>query len=180
MLPQEIIRKKRNGEALDAAEIRFFVDGLSDSSIAAEQVSALAMAVFFRSMDFTETAELTRAMARSGNVIDWAGQGIEGLVVDKHSTGGVGDKVSLILAPLVAACGAYVPMISGRGLGHTGGTLDKLDSIPGYNTAPGLEAFKRVVASVGCAIIGQTPELAPADRRFYSIRDVTAASSPHR
>ena len=175
MLPQEIIRKKRNGEALDAAEIRFFVDGLSDGSIAAEQVSALAMAVFFRSMDFTETAELTRAMAQSGSVIDWAGEGIEALVVDKHSTGGVGDKVSLILASLVAACGAYVPMISGRGLGHTGGTLDKLDSIPGYNTAPGLEAFKRVVASVGCAIIGQTPELAPADRRFYAIRDVTAS-----
>ncbi|MDE0511400.1 MAG: thymidine phosphorylase [Gammaproteobacteria bacterium] len=175
MLPQEIIRKKRNGEALDAAEIRFFVDGLSDGSIAAEQVSALAMAVYFQSMDFAETAELTRAMARSGNVIDWAGEGIEGLAVDKHSTGGVGDKVSLILAPLVAACGTYVPMISGRGLGHTGGTLDKLDSIPGYNTAPGLEAFKRVVASVGCAIIGQTPELAPADRRFYAIRDVTAS-----
>ncbi|MDE0156833.1 MAG: thymidine phosphorylase [Gammaproteobacteria bacterium] len=175
MLPQEIIRKKRNGEALDAAEIQFFVDGLSDGSIAAEQVSALAMAVYFQSMDFAETAELTRAMARSGNVIDWAGEGIEGLAVDKHSTGGVGDKVSLILAPLVAACGTYVPMISGRGLGHTGGTLDKLDSIPGYNTAPGLEAFKRVVASVGCAIIGQTPELAPADRRFYAIRDVTAS-----
>ena len=175
MLPQEIIRKKRNGEALDAAEIRFFVEGMSDGSIAAEQVSALAMAVYFQSMDAVETAELTRAMARSGNVIDWAGEGIEGLAVDKHSTGGVGDKVSLILVPLVAACGTYVPMISGRGLGHTGGTLDKLDSIPGYNTAPGLEAFKRVVASVGCAIIGQTPELAPADRRFYAIRDVTAS-----
>ena len=174
MLPQEIIRKKRNGEALDAAEIRFFVDGLSDGSIAAEQVSALAMAVYFQSMDAAETAELTRAMTHSGNVIDWAGEGIEGRVVDKHSTGGVGDKVSLMLAPMVAACGACVPMISGRGLGHTGGTLDKLDSIPGYNTAPDLDSFKRVVASVGCAIIGQTPELAPADRRFYAIRDVTA------
>ena len=176
MLPQEIIRKKRNGEALNADEIRFFVDGLSDGSIAAEQVSALAMAVYFQSMDFAETAELTRAMAHSGSVIDWAGEGIDGLVVDKHSTGGVGDKVSLILAPLVAACGAYVPMISGRGLGHTGGTLDKLDSIPGYNTAPGLDVFKQVVGSVGCAIIGQTPELAPADRRFYAIRDVTASA----
>ena len=174
MLPQEIIRKKRNGELLTPDEIRYFVNGLCDGSIAAEQVSALAMAVYFQSMDFTETAELTQAMAHSGSVIDWAGEGIEGLVVDKHSTGGVGDKVSLILAPLVAACGAYVPMISGRGLGHTGGTLDKLDSIPGYDTAPGLDVFKRVVGSAGCAIIGQTPELAPADRRFYSIRDVTA------
>ena len=175
MLPQEIIRKKRNGGALAPDEIRFFVNGLCDGSVAAEQVSALAMAVYFQSMDFAETAELTRAMAHSGSVIDWAGEGIEGLVVDKHSTGGVGDKVSLILAPLVAACGAYVPMISGRGLGHTGGTLDKLDSIPGYNTAPGLDVFKQVVGSVGCAIIGQTPELAPADRRFYAIRDVTAS-----
>lgn len=175
MLPQEIIRKKRNGGALAPDEIRLFVNGLCDGSVAAEQVSALAMAVYFQSMDFAETAELTRAMAHSGSVIDWAGEGIEGLVVDKHSTGGVGDKVSLILAPLVAACGAYVPMISGRGLGHTGGTLDKLDSIPGYNTAPGLDVFKQVVSSVGCAIIGQTPELAPADRRFYAIRDVTAS-----
>ena len=174
MLPQEIIRKKRNGEALAPDEIRFFVNGLCDDSIATEQISALAMAVCFQSMDFTETAELTRAMAHSGSVIDWAGEGIETLVVDKHSTGGVGDKASLILAPLVAACGAYVPMISGRGLGHTGGTLDKLDSIPHYDTMPDLDAFKRVVGSVGCAIIGQTPELAPADRRFYSIRDVTA------
>ncbi len=174
MLPQEIIRKKRNGEALTPAEIRFFVNGLADGSMASEQISALAMAIYFQSMNFTETGELTRAMAASGNVIDWAGEGIDRLVVDKHSTGGVGDKVSLILAPLVAACGACIPMISGRGLGHTGGTLDKLDSIPGYDTAPGLDVFKRVVASVGCAIIGQTAELAPADRRFYSIRDVTA------
>lgn len=175
MLPQEIIRKKRNGETLTPGEIRFFVNGLCDGSVSAEQVSALAMAVYFQSMDFAETAELTRVMAHSGSVISWAGEGTEGLVVDKHSTGGVGDKVSLVLAPLVAACGAYVPMISGRGLGHTGGTLDKLDSIPGYDTAPGLDVFKQVVGSVGCAIIGQTPELAPADRRFYAIRDVTAS-----
>ena len=174
MLPQEIIRKKRKGQTLTPAEIKFFVNGLADGTIAPEQVSALAMAVCFQSMDFAETADLTRTMAHSGSVIDWSEEGIEGLVVDKHSTGGVGDKVSLILAPLVAACGVYVPMISGRGLGHTGGTLDKLDSIPGYNTTPGLDVFKRVVGSVGCAIIGQTPELAPADRRFYSIRDVTA------
>ena len=174
MLPQEIIRKKRNGEALTPAEIGFFVNGLADGSIASEQISALAMAICFQSMNFAETGELTRAMAASGSVLDWVAEGIDGLVVDKHSTGGVGDKVSLILAPLVAACGAYVPMISGRGLGHTGGTLDKLDSIPGYDTAPGLDVFKRTVRSVGCAIIGQTAELAPADRRFYSIRDVTA------
>ena len=174
MLPQEIIRKKRNGEALTPAEIGFFVNGLADGTIASEQISALAMAICFQSMNFAETGELTRAMAASGSVLDWAAEGIDGLVVDKHSTGGVGDKVSLILAPLVAACGAYVPMISGRGLGHTGGTLDKLDSIPGYDTAPGLDVFKRTVRSVGCAIIGQTAELAPADRRFYSIRDVTA------
>ena len=174
MLPQEIIRKKRNGEALTPAEIGFFVNGLADGSIASEQISALAMAICFQSMNFAETGELTRAMANSGSVLDWAAEGIDRLVVDKHSTGGVGDKVSLILAPLVAACGAYIPMISGRGLGHTGGTLDKLDSIPGYNTVPGLDIFKRTVRSVGCAIIGQTAELAPADRRFYSIRDVTA------
>ena len=132
------------------------------------------MAICFQSMNFTETAELTRAMATSGSVLDWTAEGIDRLIVDKHSTGGVGDKVSLILAPLVAACGAYIPMISGRGLGHTGGTLDKLDSIPGYDSAPSLDVFKRTVRSVGCAIIGQTAELAPADRRFYSIRDVTA------
>ena len=174
MLPQEIIRKKRNGEPLSVDETRFFVDGLSDGSIPAEQVSALAMAVYFQSMDAAETAELTRAMAHSGSVIDWRGEGIADRVVDKHSTGGVGDKVSLMLAPMVAACGAYVPMVSGRGLGHTGGTLDKLDSIPGYDTTPGLATFKRVVAAVGCAVIGQTPELAPADRRLYAIRDVTA------
>ena len=174
MLPQEIIRKKRNGEVLTPAEISFFVSGLADGSIASEQISALAMAICFQSMNFAETAELTRAMANSGSVLDWAAEGIDRLVVDKHSTGGVGDKVSLILAPLVAACGAYIPMISGRGLGHTGGTLDKLDSIPGYDTAPSLDVFKRTVRSVGCAIIGQTAELAPADRRFYSIRDVTA------
>ena len=131
MLPQEIIRKKRDGKALSVDEIRFFVNGLCDDSISAEQVSALAMAVYFQSMDAGETAGLTQAMARSGSVVDWVGEGIETRVVDKHSTGGVGDKVSLMLAPMAAACGVYVPMISGRGLGHTGGTLDKLDSIPG-------------------------------------------------
>src|SRR5918995_1785592 len=128
------------------------------------------MAVFFRDLDDPERVALTRAMTRSGTVLEWE----DGPVLDKHSTGGVGDKVSLLLAPILAACGAKVPMISGRGLGHTGGTLDKLDSIPGYRTAPDLELLRATVAEAGCAIIGQTPELAPADRRFYALRDATA------
>lgn len=174
MLIREIIRKKREGQALTPEEIRFFIRGLTAGAVAPEQASALAMAVFFRSMDSAETGALTQAMATSGKTIDWEEDGIAELIVDKHSTGGVGDKVSLMLAPLVAACGARVPMISGRGLGHSGGTLDKLDSIPGYNTSPDLALFKRTVKSAGCAIIGQTDELAPADRRLYAIRDVTA------
>jgi thymidine phosphorylase len=173
-LPQEIIRRKRDGAGLAEAEIAFFVRGLADGSIGEGQVAAFAMAVFFRGMTMAERVALTRAMAGSGTVIDWSGLALAGPVLDKHSTGGVGDKVSLMLAPLVAACGGVVPMISGRGLGHTGGTLDKLDSIPGYNTAPDLALFRRVVAEAGAAIIGQTAELAPADRRLYAIRDVTA------
>ena len=174
MLIREIIRKKREGQALRPEEIRFFIHGLTTGAVAPEQASALAMAIFFQSMDSAETGALTQAMATSGKTIDWEEDGIAELVVDKHSTGGVGDKVSLMLAPLAAACGARVPMISGRGLGHSGGTLDKLDSIPGYNTSPDLALFKRVVKSAGCAIIGQTDELAPADRRLYALRDVTA------
>ena len=174
MLIREIIRKKREGQALTPEEIQFFIRGLTTGAVAPEQASALAMAVFFQSMDSAETGALTQAMATSGKTIDWEEDGIAELIVDKHSTGGVGDKVSLILAPLAAACGARVPMISGRGLGHSGGTLDKLDSIPGYNTSPDLALFKRVVKSAGCAIIGQTDELAPADRRLYALRDVTA------
>ena len=173
-LPQEIIRRKRDGGALSAAEIVFFVHGLTDGSISEGQAAAFAMAVFFRSMSMDERVVLTRAMAQSGRVIDWSSANLSGPVLDKHSTGGVGDKVSLMLAPLVAACGGCVPMISGRGLGHTGGTLDKLDSIPGYRTAPDLALFRKVVADAGCAIIGQTSDLAPADRRLYAIRDVTA------
>jgi thymidine phosphorylase len=173
-LPQEIIRKKRDGGALSAAEIGFFVRGLTDGSISEGQVAAFAMAVFFRGMRMDERVVLTRSMAQSGRVIDWSAANLAGPVLDKHSTGGVGDKVSLMLAPLVAACGGCVPMISGRGLGHTGGTLDKLDSIPGYRTAPDLQLFRKVVADAGCAIIGQTADLAPADRRLYAIRDVTA------
>lgn len=174
MLFTDIIAKKRDGAELTAEDIAFFVRGLADASLPAEQVSALAMAIFLRSMSFAEAAALTEAMARSGIVLDWPAAGVDGPVADKHSTGGIGDKVSFLLAPIVAACGCSVPMISGRGLGHTGGTLDKIDSIPGYRSTPDLETFQRVVRTVGCAIIGQTSELAPADRRFYAIRDITA------
>ncbi|MFN3549350.1 MAG: thymidine phosphorylase [Mesorhizobium sp.] len=171
MLPQEIIRRKRDGRALSAEEIAFFVTGLADESVTEGQVAALAMAVFFNGMSRDEAVALTLAMRDSGDVLAWK---LPGPVVDKHSTGGVGDNVSLMLAPIVAACGAFVPMISGRGLGHTGGTLDKMDSIPGYTSQPANDLFRDVVRTVGCAIIGQTGNLAPADRRFYAIRDVTA------
>lgn len=174
MLFTDVIRAKRDGAALSDEQIQFFVDGLADESIPAEQVSALAMAVVFNSMTFDEAVKLTLAMASSGTVLDWQDLRLDGPVVDKHSTGGVGDKVSFMLAPIAAACGCYVPMISGRGLGHTGGTADKAEAIPGYNTAPDFATFKKVVKDVGCAIIGQTADLAPADRRFYAIRDVTA------
>jgi len=174
MLPQEIIRKKRDGHALSDDEIAFMVRGLSNESITEGQVAAFAMAVFFQGLSMDERIALTREMTRSGDVIDWHDLDLPGPVLDKHSTGGVGDKVSLMLAPVIAACGGYVPMISGRGLGHTGGTLDKLDAIPGYRTTPETGLFRRTVQTVGCAIIGQTERLAPADRRLYGIRDVTA------
>ncbi len=172
MLFVDVIRTKRDGAALSAEQIAFFVRGLADGSLPSEQVAALAMAICLRSMSFEEAALLTRAMAASGTILDWSAH-LGGPVVDKHSTGGIGDKVSFLLAPIVAACGCFVPMISGRGLGHTGGTLDKIDSIPGYRSTPDLAAFARVVRTVGCAIIGQTADLAPADRRLYAIRDVT-------
>ncbi|WP_454815735.1 thymidine phosphorylase [Labrys neptuniae] len=174
LLPQEIIRKKRDGAALSAAEIESFVQGVVAGSVTHAQVAAFAMAVFFRGMAMDERIALTRAMTRSGTVLDWRGLDLPGPVVDKHSTGGVGDNVSLMLGPLVAACGGFVPMISGRGLGHTGGTLDKLDSVPGYATQPDLALFRRAVREAGTAIIGQTADLAPADKTVYSIRDVTA------
>jgi len=173
MLFTDVIRTKRDGRELSDAQIEFFVDGLADDSLPAEQVSALAMAVFLNSMSFEEASKLTLAMANSGTVLDWSTEDLDGPVVDKHSTGGVGDKVSFLLAPIAAACGCYVPMISGRGLGHTGGTTDKAECIPGYNATPDFDLFRKVVRDVGCAIIGQTADLAPADRRFYSIRDVT-------
>lgn len=172
MLPQEIIRRKRNGESLEAADIARFVRGLSDGSISEGQVAALAMAVWFSGMSRDETVALTLAMRDSGETLDWSG--IDRPIVDKHSTGGVGDNVSLMLAPIVAACGLAVPMISGRGLGHTGGTLDKLESIAGYDIQPSAALFRKTVDEVGCAIIGQTANLAPADKRLYAIRDVTA------
>jgi thymidine phosphorylase len=173
MLFQDLIVRKRDGGALTESEIAAFVRGAATGDVPAEQLSALLMAIFFRGMSFEEASGLTRAMAHSGTVIDWSSEGLDGPVVDKHSTGGIGDKVSLMLAPIAAACGLYVPMISGRGLGHTGGTLDKLEAIPGYDAVPGLDRFKAVVRQAGCAIVGQTADLAPADKRLYAIRDVT-------
>jgi thymidine phosphorylase len=170
VIPAEVIRHKRDGGTLSEAEIGFLVTGIADGSLSDAQVGALAMALFIRGMDAGERVALTAAMTRSGSVLEWD---LDRPVLDKHSTGGVGDKVSLMLAPIVAACGGAVPMISGRGLGHTGGTLDKLDAIPGYDTRPDLPALRRVVAQTGCAIVGQTCELAPADRRLYAIRDAT-------
>lgn len=172
MLPQEIIRRKRDGERLSAEDIAGFIEGVTDDRVSEGQVAALAMAVFLNGMDREEAIALTLAMRDSGSVLDWSN--LDGPVLDKHSTGGVGDNVSLMLAPAIAACGAFNPMISGRGLGHTGGTLDKFDSIPGYMTQPDNALFRRVVRDVGCAVIGQTADLAPADKRFYAIRDVTA------
>ncbi len=172
--PQEIIRKKRDGEPLTKPEIQFMVDGITDNSVSEGQIAAFAMAVFFQDMTMDERVWLTQAMVHSGDVMDWTKADLGRPVVDKHSTGGVGDKVSLMLAPIIAACGGAVPMISGRGLGHTGGTLDKLDSVPGYNTAPDPALLTKVVKNIGCAVIGQTADLAPADKRFYATRDVTA------
>ncbi|MET3134726.1 thymidine phosphorylase [Oxalobacteraceae bacterium GrIS 1.11] len=173
-LTQEIIRKKRDGGALSAQEIQFFVRGITDGGVSEGQIAALAMAVFFNDMNMDERVAFTLAMRDSGEVLDWRALNLPGPVVDKHSTGGVGDVVSLLLGPMIAACGGFVPMISGRGLGHTGGTLDKFDAIPGYCTVPDNALFRKVVREVGVAIIGQTAQLAPADKRFYSIRDVTA------
>ncbi|MGE6739684.1 thymidine phosphorylase [Allorhizobium pseudoryzae] len=172
MIPQEIIRKKRDGQELSAAEIRAFIEALTAERISEGQVAAFAMATFFRGMTRDETIALTLAMRDSGDVLSW--QDIRKPIADKHSTGGVGDNISLMLAPIVAACGLAVPMISGRGLGHTGGTLDKLASIPGYRVMPGGDLFRKAVKEAGCAIIGQTGDLAPADKRLYAIRDVTA------
>lgn len=176
MLYQDLIAAKRDGKALSPDQIATLVRGLSDGSLSDAQAGALAMAIVLRGMNATETTALTLAMRDSGQRLAWD----HGPVIDKHSTGGVGDTVSLVLAPALAACGAVVPMISGRGLGHTGGTLDKLEAIPGYTTALDTDRLRAVVADAGCAIVGATGDLAPADRRFYAVRDVTAtvASRP--
>jgi pyrimidine-nucleoside phosphorylase len=168
----DVIRSKRDGGALTPEQIAFFVDGFTAGRVTDYQASALAMAVFFRGMTPAETVALTEAMMRTGEVLDLSA--LPGPKVDKHSTGGVGDKTSLILAPLAAACGVYVPMISGRGLGHTGGTLDKLESIPGFRVGLSLDEFRAVLATAKLGLIGQTPEIAPADRKLYALRDVTA------
>ena len=167
----DLIRCKRDGGTLDRASIDAFVAGVTDGSLPEYQTSALLMAILLRGMTPEETAALTDAMVRSGVRVTYPG--LPGIPVDKHSTGGVGDKASLVLAPLAAACGAYVPMMSGRGLGHTGGTLDKLEAIPGFKTGLSLEELKTAVSKIGCALIGQTSEIAPADRRLYALRDVT-------
>ena len=175
MIPQEIIRKKRDNKTLTEGEIKSFVLGLTNGSFSDSQIASMSMAILINDMTKEETIWLTNAMTNSGDKLDWQDIVESDLVCDKHSTGGVGDKVSLIPAPMLAACGVYVPMISGRGLGHTGGTLDKFDTIPGYNTQPSIDVFRKVVKDVGCAIIGQTSNLVPADKKLYSIRDAVGA-----
>ncbi len=173
MLPQEIIRKKRDGQKLSAADIHEFITGVTSKQVSEGQVAAFCMATLLKGMTMEERVALTSSMAKSGTVMDWKSENLPGPILDKHSTGGIGDKVSLMLAPIIAACGGFVPMLSGRGLGHTGGTLDKMDAIPGYVSQPDTALFRKTVRSSGCAIIGATPDLAPADRIIYSIRDVT-------
>jgi pyrimidine-nucleoside phosphorylase len=184
LLPAQVIQKKRDGKALTEEEIRFFVNGFTSGELPEYQMSALAMAVCFQGMNFDETMWLTRAMVESGKVVQWRPSKTPKLqhsttpfYCDKHSTGGIGDKTSLIIAPLVAACGVRVPMISGRGLGPTGGTLDKLESIAGFRTNLSLDDFQRLTDKLGCCMIGATPEIAPADKKFYALRDVTATVS---
>ena len=173
MLTQEIIRKKRDKGILTNAEIEQFCKGVVDKSVGEGQIGSFCMAVLLNGLSMDERVGLTLAMAKSGIIVDWSQLKLDGPVLDKHSTGGVGDKVSLMLAPMIAACGGYVPMISGRGLGHTGGTLDKMDSIKGYVSQPDLETLRRVVKKVGCAVVGATKDIAPADRTMYAVRDVT-------
>lgn len=172
VLPQEIIRTKRDRRRLSETEIETFIAGVTSGAVTDAQLGAFAMAAWLNGLDGAETVALTCAMTASGATLDWSD--LDGPALDKHSTGGVGDTVSLLLAPALAACGAFVPMIAGRGLGHTGGTIDKLEAIPGYVVRPDLETFRRAVRDAGCAIAGQTAEIAPADGRLYAARDVTA------
>lgn len=172
MLTKEIIRKKRDGASMNRAEIDFMINGITDGSVTGEQAAAMAMAIFFRGLTVEERVGLTIAMRDSGSVMDW--RGVDRPIVDKHSTGGVGDNVTLVLAPALAACGAAIPTIAGRGLGHTGGTIDKLESIPGFDPFPSLDRFRQQIRDIGCAMVGQTDQIAPADRRLYAIRDITA------
>src|SRR3954454_20536018 len=171
MRPQEIIRIKRDGGKLAREEIDAFINGVCDGTWADYQISALLMAIFVKGLDPEEQGALTYAMLHSGEILNFSD--IDNPKADKHSTGGVGDKTSLLIAPLVAACGVAVPMISGRGLGHTGGTLDKLEAIPGYRVHLGLDEFRRVLNEVGFAMMGQTAEIAPADKKLYALRDAT-------
>jgi thymidine phosphorylase len=173
-LPQEIIKNKRDGKVLSQAELDFFIQGITNNTVSDCQIAAFAMATYFKGMNSQECIDFTQSMVNSGDVMEWSDMNLDGPILDKHSTGGVGDKISLMLAPIIAVCGGYVPMISGRGLGHTGGTLDKFDAIPGYDATPDNALFRKTVKDVGCAIIGQTTNLAPADKRFYATRDVTA------
>jgi thymidine phosphorylase len=174
--PQDVIRKKRDGLPLSADEIRFFIDGVTRGSVSEGQIGAFTMAVFLRGMTIDEAADLALAMRDSGQVLDWSASGIDGRrLIDKHSSGGVGDeKITLIVAPLAAACGVYVPNLSARGLDYCAGEVDLLDAVPGYQTAPPMDLFARVVREVGCAVIGPTLDLAPADRKLFFVRDVTA------
>ncbi|MEG3113754.1 thymidine phosphorylase [Salinicola sp. 4072] len=174
MLTQEIIRRKRDGQALNRQMLDLVMRGIADGSIGDAQIGAFAMAVYLNGMNRDEAVALTESIRDSGQVMRWDDLDLAGPVLDKHSTGGVGDLVSLVLGPWIAACGGHVPMVSGRGLGHTGGTLDKLESIPGYDVSPSDATFRRLVKDVGVAIIGQTGSLAPADKRLYGVRDVTA------
>jgi pyrimidine-nucleoside phosphorylase len=176
-LPAELIQKKRDGKELSAEEIKFFISGVLNGEVADYQATAFMMATFFQGMTLNETCALTQAMTQSGEQHEFKDPSL--CLVDKHSTGGVGDKVSIILAPLAAACGLHVPMMAGRGLGFSGGTLDKLESIPGFNILLSREKFEEIVSKVGCAIIGQSEKIAPADRKLYALRDVTATIECH-
>ncbi|PID64036.1 MAG: thymidine phosphorylase [Gammaproteobacteria bacterium] len=174
MLIQEIIKQKRENQTLSREAIAEYIQGVTDNSVSEGQIAAMCMAIYFNKLNIDERTDLTTAMRDSGRVLTWNDMQLNGPVVDKHSTGGVGDVVSLMLAPMLAACGAYVPMISGRGLGHTGGTLDKMSAIPGFDTFPAPDKLREMVKSVGAVIIGQTADLAPADKRIYATRDITA------